>query len=65
MEGVVIISLKDYEELKVMAEVRESMTKKSVKAIELLERIEEFMKVEEIETELIDEISEALEDWYC
>lgn len=64
MGGTVIIKLKDYEELKAMAEVGQSLMKKSRKAIELLEKVEDFLKVEKIETELIGEISEELDKWY-
>lgn len=64
MEGTVTISLKDYEELKASKDLEEKIIKKSTKAIELLEKIEEFLKVEEIETELLNEISLELDDWY-
>lgn len=65
MEGTVTISLKDYEEfIKEVKEKRDYYFNLAFKQVELLEKVEEFLKVEEIETELVDEISEALEDWY-
>ena len=65
MEGTVTINLKDYESLREMEAERNYYIKKVVKLVEITEKVEEFLKVEEIKTELIDEISEALEDWYC
>ena len=55
MEGTVTISLKEYKSHYFVA---------AVKQVELLEKVEEVLKVEGIETELLTEISEALEDWY-
>lgn len=68
MEGTVTISLKNYEILREilreMEEERDSYSKTAFKQIVLLEKIEEFLKLEEIETELINEISEILDKWY-
>ena len=64
MEGTVTISLKDYESLREMEAERNYYSKSACRQIVLLEKIEEFLKVEEIETELINEISECLDEWY-
>lgn len=64
MEGTVTISLKDYDELREMKVDKNYYIKKAVKLVELLEKVEEFLKVEEIDTELISEITEVLEEWY-
>lgn len=64
MEGTVTISLKDFEELKKEAGKRDYYFDLAFKQVELLEKIEEFLKVEEINSELLEEISEALDNWY-
>lgn len=64
MEGTVTISLKDYEELSEIKAENNYYLKKAVKLVEILEKVEEFLKVEEIETELIGEIAGYLEEWY-
>ena len=64
MEGTVTISLKNYEELLEMKAEKNYYHKKAVKLVETLEKVEEFLKVEEIDTELIEEISEVLDEWY-
>jgi membrane protease subunit (stomatin/prohibitin family) len=64
MEGTVTISLKDYDELREMKVDKNYYIKKAVKLVEILEKVEEFLKVEEIDTELISEITEVLEEWY-
>lgn len=64
MEGTVTISIKNYDELRVMKAEKNYYIKKAVKLVELLEKVEEFLKVEEMDTELISEITEVLEEWY-
>lgn len=64
MEGTVTISLKDYDKLREMEAEKNYYLKTASKHMELFEKVEEFLKVEEIETELTNEISEALDDWY-
>jgi NTP pyrophosphatase (non-canonical NTP hydrolase) len=69
MEGTVTISLKDYEELKRKAKEHDNNDSRflrlAVEYIELFEKIEKFLKIEEIETELIEEIGEVLSEWYA
>lgn len=64
MEGTATISLKDYESFREVEAERNYYIKKAVKLVELLEKVEEFLKVEEMDTELKDEITEVLEEWY-
>lgn len=61
MEGTVTISFEAFLEMK--AE-KKYYLKKAVKLVETLEKVEEFLKVEEVDTELIEEISEVLDEWY-
>lgn len=68
MEGKVIISLRDYEELKKDAEKNERINNHyfnlASKQVDLLERVEEFLKGEKIASGLADGINVALSQWY-
>lgn len=64
MEGTVTMKLEDFLKLKEKAAEKDYYTELTFEQIKLIEKVEEFLKVEEIETELIGEISEALEVWY-
>lgn len=64
MEGTVTISLKDYEKLRNEAGERDYYFDLAARQVELLEKTEEVLEVEEIETELLAEISETLNNWY-
>ncbi|MEY8416708.1 hypothetical protein AAK964_10435 [Tissierella praeacuta] len=64
MEGTVTISLKNYESLREVEAKKNYYIKISLKLAVLLEKIEEFLKLEEIDTELLSEISNLLNEWY-
>lgn len=55
------VSLKAYQ---ILRREKKDLTEKAVEIVKVLEKVEEFLKVEEIETDLIEEISEVLDEWY-
>lgn len=61
MEGTVIISLKDYEELREDVDYYRDLV---FEYIRLLEEIEEFLNVEKIESELLKRVTDVLDNWY-
>lgn len=64
MEGTVTISLKDYEDLKKETGKKDYYLDLAASHIELLEKVEELLKVEGLEPELLGEITVALDEWY-
>lgn len=61
MEGTVTLSLKDYEELREDVDYYRDL---AFEYIRLLEEIEEFLKVEKIESELLKRVTDVLDNWY-
>ncbi len=64
MEGTVTISLKDYEELKEITEIKDKYIKLAVGYVELFEEIESFLRGEKIAPGLVEKINEVLNEWY-
>lgn len=65
MEGTVTISLKAFEELKKETGKRDYYFDLAVGQVELLEKVFEYMTdLVDVDGEIIDEIADALENWY-
>ena len=65
VEGTVTISLKAFEELKKEAGKRDYYFDLAVGQVELLEKVFEYMTdLVDVDGEIIDEIVDALENWY-